>query len=107
MLGVDIVLISRFEESFDKMVERLLTKDEKKQLELRKNHLGQVEYLAGRFASKEAFVKATGNKSVSYQDLSIIDDDLGKPHFFFKGEERGEISISHDGYAIAVYLDKQ
>lgn len=102
MIGVDIVKISRFEANFDGFTKSILSKKEKEELLKRGSKKGQLDYLAGRFASKEAFVKATGKKEVSYsEDLDIIDDESGKPHLFYLGKEVGEITISHDEYAIA------
>ncbi|KRL76866.1 holo-ACP synthase [Secundilactobacillus paracollinoides] len=58
-----------------------------------------AEFLAGRWSAKEAFSKAFGTgigKSVSFQDLDILDDETGKPAFHrqpFPG--KAFVSISH------------
>jgi len=103
MIGVDIVKISRFEADFDGFIKTVLTENERNEILKRQSRKVRLEYLAGRFAAKEAFVKATGKKEASYlKDIEIIDDESGKPHLFYLDKEVGEITISHDEYAVAV-----
>ena len=78
MIGVDIVKISRFE--------------------------NKSEYLASRFASKEAYLKASGKMTTKLSSIETLNDSNGKPHLFVNNEEVGEVSISHDTFAIAVVL---
>ncbi|MFD1317779.1 holo-ACP synthase [Loigolactobacillus zhaoyuanensis] len=58
----------------------------------------QAEYLTGRFSVKEAFGKAlgTGIGSVSFLDIEVLDDPLGKP-VVTKNPFAGQalVSISH------------
>ena len=55
----------------------------------------QVEFLAGRYACKEAFSKAwgTGIGKVSFQDLEILRDDNGAPAFT-KSPHQGKVFVS-------------
>jgi holo-[acyl-carrier protein] synthase len=101
MIGIDIVRIERVESDFDLLSKRILSKRELEQMKTRPLR-GQYEYLAGRFASKEAYVKASGNKSVTYREVETLDDMNGRPHLYYRGKEIGEVSIAHDGYAVAV-----
>lgn len=60
----------------------------------------QLEYLAGRWAAKEAFVKAlgTGLGKVTFRDIEILNASNGAPHVscsFFSGKIW--LSISHSG----------
>ena len=57
MIGVDIVKISRFENKSEKFISRVYSKREIEELNL-KNGQNKSEYLASRFASKEAYLKA-------------------------------------------------
>ena len=60
----------------------------------------QVEYLAGRWSAKEAFVKAlgTGIGKVGFQDLEILNDDKGAPYFNRAPlAVKTWLSISHSG----------
>jgi holo-[acyl-carrier protein] synthase len=100
MIGTDIVYIPRIElkESFIKYV---LTEDEYQEYCLINNDKRRKEYIAGRFASKEAIFKATQDKD--YLSYSILHEDNGRP--YVKDHPEIQISISHDGdYAIAVVV---
>ena len=60
----------------------------------------QAEYLAGRWAAKEAFAKAmgTGIGQVTFQDIEVLNDSLGAPYIAkspFSG--KAWLSISHSG----------
>lgn len=59
----------------------------------------QVEFLAGRFAGKEAFAKARGTgigTGCNFIDIEIVPDANGKPMLNFKGVSvSGFISITH------------
>ena len=59
----------------------------------------QKEYIAGRFAAKEAIFKMTQDKN--YLHYSILHQKTGQP--YVKDHLEIEISISHDaGIAIAI-----
>jgi holo-[acyl-carrier protein] synthase len=93
MIGIDITKISRFADDSDRMADKILTEDELSEYEKSQSKLN---YLAGRWAAKEATFKATGLDKVS-----ILSEDSGKP--YVKDHEDIFISISHDyDYAIAV-----
>lgn len=100
-IGVDITEIARVKEMMEnhnQFVDRILTSAEKRQCE---TFVGKrkVEYLAARFSAKESFSKAYGTgigKEVSFQDLSIVDDDSGKPIVITdKVTSPVHVSISH------------
>ncbi|MEH7012713.1 holo-ACP synthase [Neobacillus niacini] len=105
-IGIDIIELSRIEEIVTrqrKLIDRILTKNEKQTFEQLPERR-QIEFLAGRFAAKEAFSKAAGTgigKELSFLDIEIETDSLGKP-FIAKPEITGFISISHSrDYAVA------
>ncbi|MEH7418089.1 holo-ACP synthase [Neobacillus drentensis] len=111
-IGIDIIELDRIRGLINKqskLVDRILTVNEKKRYE-ELSEVRKVEFLAGRFAAKEAFSKAFGTgigKELSFQDMEIETDDLGKP-FFRKPEVQSHLSISHSReYAVAqVVLEK-
>ena len=73
------------------------------QNEKRKN---KYENYAGRFAAKEALVKALGQGFTKYSflDIEITNDELGKPTINFKGKKI-DVSISHEKhYAVAMVI---
>lgn len=82
-IGLDIAEISRIKEAYLKrktFSSRVLTLAEMEIFsELKGNR--QMEFLAGRYAAKEAFSKAmgTGIGKLGFQDIEIIPDRSGKP----------------------------
>ncbi len=105
-IGTDIALISRFSSLSEHTQERIFTPYELEEAQKRGN---KSEYLASRFASKEAYSKARGSgfSSLSPIDIEIHNDDSGAPFILYKGKiaEKTQLSISHDGdYAIAFVL---
>lgn len=112
--GIDIVEMNRIKDVMARQksfTTRILTNKEQQYFEaLSANR--QIEFLAGRFAAKEAFAKAFGTgigKELSWQDMEIIPNETGKPVFISK-KYSGTIhlSISHSKeYAVAnVILEK-
>jgi len=84
-IGTDILRIERIEQLYDKygqaLAERLLSRIEL--LEWRSVG-NKANFLAKRFAAKEAFAKAvhTGLRSpVTLHHISIAHDKLGRPEF--------------------------
>lgn len=101
MIGVDIVSLERLKLSYLSVASRILSLRELEELALRTSEKEKIEYVGGRFASKEAYIKASGNKSASYKDIEILNDESGRPHLYYQEEEIGEVSIAHDGYAVS------
>ena len=85
--GVDNVEISRIEKALtrsERFAERVLTSSELKQFQQFSSPKRKIEFLAGRWAAKEAFSKAYGtgfSGHLSMQDLEVQNDELGKPYF--------------------------
>ena len=109
-IGVDVVDLARFERAVARtpaLRERLFAVSER-DLPLRS--------LAGRFAAKEALLKALGESTdVRWHDMEIVSDGLGNPSFAVHGAvaeliaRRGisalHLSMSHDaGIAIAYVI---
>ena len=93
----DIAAVQRANERSSRFASKVLTF---KELEIFTSLKGrrQVEYLAGRWAAKEAFSKAYGSGigSLRFQDLEILANNKGAP-IFTKSPFSGNIfiSISH------------
>lgn len=107
--GIDIIELSRIERLMNRQpnfVDRVLTPAEKEKFHSLSSKR-KVEFLAGRFAAKEAFSKAKGTgigKELSFQDMTIASTERGKPYFEAPSVEDGRVhlSISHsERYAIA------
>lgn len=102
-VGVDVVDLVRFEKSLERTpgLRSRLFRPEELELGL------PLESLAGRFAAKEALVKALRSPAgLSWQDAEVVKDSAGAPSFRLHGagqsryEELGltalHLSISHD-----------
>ncbi|KGA96220.1 4'-phosphopantetheinyl transferase [Alkalihalobacillus alcalophilus ATCC 27647 = CGMCC 1.3604] len=101
--GIDIVELSRIEAAVQKnerFIERILTeKEQNKFASLTAKR--KIEYLAGRFAAKEAFVKAA-DTSYGWKDIEILNDSNGKPYLNASFNGIIHVSISHSqSYAIS------
>jgi len=99
-IGCDIVENKRLIDKSERFVDKVLTEKEKQLYQKRNN----VEFLAGRFAAKEAIMKCLPNtKECTFLDIEVLNDENGKPYTNVKGIE--DISISHEKeYTIAVAL---
>jgi len=99
-IGLDIIEIQRVRKivvSQPKFVDRILTDNEQK-VYVRLSGNRQLEFLAGRFAAKEAFSKALGTgigKEVGFLDIEIINDERGKPVIRKPFNHGVHLSISH------------
>lgn len=112
-IGVDIVKNSRFEEMIndEKKYSRILSDKEIQVFSDITAKKRKIEYLASRFAAKEAIIKAINKTNVSfnYRDVSVLNDTKGAPYveFNFKVNFYILISISHtdeDSLAFAVMI---
>ena len=108
-IGVDLIELNRIESAIIKnkrFITRILTNQEQFAYHSLPSFKRQVEYLAGRFAVKEAFAKATGEGlgKLSFQDIEVLRKENGAPFVTAKGFEDKQIfvSISHSKeYAVA------
>jgi holo-[acyl-carrier protein] synthase len=109
-IGVDVVDLARFERAVSRtpaLLERLFTPAER---------ILPLRSLAGRFAAKEALIKAFGDSTgVGWQDMEVVSNELGNPSFHLhgavaqiaaaKGISTVHLSMSHDaGVAIAYVI---
>lgn len=87
-LGTDIVEIARLDTKpgiQDKLAQRVLTDAEFTRYQ---THSNPLQFLAKRFAAKEAAVKALGTgigNGVSWQHFEVVNDDKGAPHLRVSG----------------------
>lgn len=115
-VGVDIVEIKRIKEALENsslFLDKLFNKEE---IEYLKSRNLRPEYVAGRFAAKEAVAKAlgTGFRGFNFRDIVIDRNALGKPLVVLKGKARtltnkyGEykfhLSISHEQENAIAYV---
>lgn len=101
MIGIDIVSIDRIDLSNSSFIAYVLNEDERRELSAYTAPQRQKEYIAGRFAAKEAIFKATQDRD--YLKYSILHEPSGKP--YVKDHPEISVSISHDGgIAAAIVL---
>lgn len=82
-LGIDIIEISRIRSALEtygqRFLDKIFTANEQTYCMKYKD---PVPHLAGRFAAKEAVIKALGigfRQGISWQDIAITRDELGRP----------------------------
>ncbi len=112
-LGIDLVPVARIASArsaaFDR---RVFTPAE---LKYARRHADADERLAGRFAAKEAVLKALGTgwaRGISWRDVETLNDRAGRPVLRLRGKaaararalgiSRWHLSIAHaGGFAVA------
>ncbi len=97
-IGCDIVENKRLKNKSKRFIDLVLTTKEQKEYENK-----GLTYLCGRFAAKEAIMKALPNtKNLNYLDIEVLNDENGQPICNLKNIS---ISISHEeNYTIATAL---
>lgn len=103
-IGVDIVNLDRISLEKDLFAKKILTAKEYELYLSLSSIKRKKEFLGGRFAGKEAFLKANGKGigGISFQDIEILNENSGKPYLNYSN---ALISISHEtAYAIAYVI---
>ena len=102
-VGSDIVEIDRIAKIIQRngsFVNRILTQREQANL-INKSPERTVEFLAGRFAAKEAVAKALGTgigSQLGFQEIEIIPEPNGKPTVQLSQRVLSEHSLADRGY---------
>ncbi|CAI2717989.1 holo-ACP synthase [Nitrospina watsonii] len=114
--GVDIIQISRIQNSLEKYAERFENRVfTRREIEYCRSRPEPFKHFAARFAAKEAVLKSLGTgmaAGITWQDLEILNLESGQPALNITGKCREiceslnlkdiHISMSHDDvYAIA------
>lgn len=110
-VGIDVVDVARMasavERGKDRLLSRLFTPSERADAT---EGPGRYEKLAGRFAAKEAALKALGtgwSRGIAWRDLEIVREASGRTALQMTGRAgeiarslgvvRSHVSLSHDG----------
>lgn len=120
-VGVDIVHILGFREQLDRPGSTFVNVFSAQELRVAATKPDRAEHLSGRWAAKEAFIKAwsqslygrppvMGQDAVDFSEIEVVPDRWRRVVYRVRGEVAGKVgpheatlSISHDGaYAIAV-----
>lgn len=114
-IGVDVVDLARFERALQRTPQlkaRLFAESE----QVKDGAPLPLRSLAGRFAAKEALIKALGDSTgVQWHDMRVVNDHLGNPSFELQDSTKAiaaargitalHLSMSHDaGIAIAYVI---
>lgn len=121
-IGIDIIEINRIQKALEKspsFIDKIFTKNEIEYLNSRNM---RAEFVAGKFAAKEAVAKAigTGFRGFDFRDVEIDKTTLGKPIVILRGNAKKmdqkwgkykiHLSISHSrenaiAYAVIETID--
>jgi len=107
-IGIDIVELEEIKERLsDRFVHRILSEEELVRYHEIKNTERRLQYLAGRFAAKEAYTKVYKRftESLNFNDVAILNDEYGAPYIKspYHPEDTLYVSISHSrNYAVAI-----
>ncbi|MFB1051757.1 holo-ACP synthase [Paraliobacillus sp. JSM ZJ581] len=108
-IGIDIIELNRVKKIYrrqSRFSAKILTDQEMKQLNKCTTDKRKIEFLAGRFATKEAFAKAygTGIGKLGFKDIEVTTNKQGAPSVYsaFTADKHVHVSISHsEHYAVA------
>lgn len=100
-IGVDIVDMRRIN-NFDRFAEGILSQ---KEMAIYAQKKDKLSFLAGRFAAKEAFMKALGQglDQIPLRRIEVLYRGANQAPYILFANVEYDVSISHDGdYAIAI-----
>lgn len=107
-IGIDLVENIRFANKIDdqRFLTRIFSNRELQALALIENNIGKIQFIASRFACKEAFSKALGvyDGKTNFKDIEVCKDIHGRPYInFIKNTTiTSFVSLSHTkDYSIA------
>lgn len=102
-VGIDLVTISSIKDP--ELFSKGILSEEEYNVYLKREK--KLEFLASRFAAKEAFLKACGKGILGFdlKEISVINKESGQPVLIYKNVEYTNVSISHEKeYAIAIVI---
>ena len=109
-IGVDIVEFADIKERIsDKFIKRILSNRELERYNKITNEQRKLEYIAGRFAAKEAYTKVYKKflTPLNFVDVEVLTDEFGAPYIESKymPDDIVKVSISHSkNYVIAMCI---
>lgn len=104
-IGIDLVNIPQFEKNLqnDAFVRKVFTPAERLLCEEVKN---SSEHFAGKFAAKEALMKAIGKgirQEVWFSQIAVLNRDTGAPYIEVAGEAKSTLdSLSVDSIQVSI-----
>lgn len=112
-IGHDILELERVTrllngKSKDRFLQRVLTPAELVVLKQREARM--AEWVAGRFAAKEAVVKALGTgigSTIGFLDIEVLPDSHGKPHARVSDSAWNRLGLPAESYRVHVSISHQ
>ncbi len=109
-VGIDIVELDRIRKITDKHADQFLKKIlHSKELDEITELTNTISFAAKRFAVKEAAAKALGTgigKQLSFTDMYVIHDDLGKPLLRFTQECQTRLDLFNKNTLLTIADEK-
>lgn len=107
-VGIDLVEHKDMQDKDDRFIQRILSSLEYAYYQTITSRKRQIEYLASRFACKEAIYKCFKSMEHPYRfsDISILNDEKGAPYIQMDLKDKElQVSLSHtDFYSVAVVI---
>ena len=106
-IGIDIVKSKRIESLWkahgEHFLKKILSDDEIAAMPKK----FPVQYIGGRFALKEAIVKAVGKRDFAFSEISVLNDESGRPFVKEKEVIGRVIGREEDSFAIHVSISHE
>ncbi|MBU1020888.1 MAG: holo-ACP synthase [Firmicutes bacterium] len=109
-IGIDIVEFAEIKKKIsEKFVKRILSISELQRYDSISNEKRKLEYIAGRFAAKEAYTKVYKRfeEPLNFVDVQVLSDEFGAPYIIskYRPEDTVKVSISHsENYVVAICI---
>lgn len=102
-IGVDLVSMSHRAFIHDTFIKKILSTKEYACFERLSIHK-QREYVASRFACKEAYLKARhkGIGDIPFKEIEILNNSNGSP--YFSNDEHAMLSLSHEKTMVIAFV---
>ena len=104
-IGIDIIENARVRTALSESFMRKVLSPQEMEKALNYREERRVEFVAGRFAAKEAIIKCLSDQEIpNLSDLNIVNNGKGKPEIHYK-DYRISLSISHEkNYSVAAAI---
>ena len=118
-IGMDLVEIARIQRAYERtsipFIKRILTNKEMKNFDALETEKRKIEWVSGRLAAKEAFVKAIGKgfgDGLKCHDIEIVSTSEGRPAFRLSDRLRADyeantifhLSITHTAQQASAFV---
>ena len=113
-IGMDMVEIARIQKAYDRnsipFIKRILTNNEMKNFQELSTDKRKIEWVSGRLAAKEAFVKAIGKgfgNGLKCHDIEVVSTIEGKPVFRLSDRLRADYEVNTIFHLSITHTDQQ